>query len=117
MSHSNFQNTELTLYYTIPNFNNPLELEPFESIMWEMEKMLVTSIFFISHKVFYPITERNQHFSNIQCCLHMVSVWLGPTISRMVKGELIWTFLIKEKENQPQIIIQISRLFSLEYAT
>ena len=33
--------------------------------LWEKEKMLVTSIFSISHSVFYSIKERNHHFNNI----------------------------------------------------
>ena len=33
--------------------------------MWEKEKMLVTSIFSISHSVFYSIKDSNHHFSNI----------------------------------------------------
>ena len=34
--------------------------------MWEKEKMLVTRIFSYSHNVFYPIKDKNLHFSNFQ---------------------------------------------------
>ena len=43
----------LTLYYTIPSFND-LEEDVFRKHNGEKEKMLVTSIFSFSHHVFYP---------------------------------------------------------------
>ena len=35
--------------------------------LWETVKMLVTSIFSFSYNVFYPIKDRNHHFSYIYC--------------------------------------------------
>ena len=43
---------ELTLYHTIPTFDNP-ENEAFRKLCGKKGKMLVTSIFFISHNVYY----------------------------------------------------------------
>ena len=45
---------ELTLYHTIPTFNNPPERSLLKTL-WEKEKMPVTRIFSFSHYVFYPI--------------------------------------------------------------
>ena len=42
-----------TLDQKIPNFNHPEE-ELFLKTLWKKEKMLVTSIFSISHNEFYP---------------------------------------------------------------
>ena len=44
----------LTLYHTIPTFNDPQERYLLKT-WWEKEKMLVTSIFSFSHNVFYPV--------------------------------------------------------------
>ena len=41
----------LTLYHTIPIFNDP-EIESFLKTLWEKEKMLVTSIFSFTDNVF-----------------------------------------------------------------
>ena len=53
----------LTLYHTIPTFNDPKE-DCFGK-HWGKEKMLATSIFYSPHGVFYSIKERNHHFSNL----------------------------------------------------
>ena len=77
-----------TLFSTLPNMNSnfsvaliSLSLTAFNSIphnperpcerillktFRKKEKMLVTSIFSFFHNVFYPIKERNQHFSYIE---------------------------------------------------
>ena len=55
----------LTLYHTIPTFNNPKE-EGFGKHYGEKEKMLVTSIFSFSHNVFYTVKDRNYHCCNIK---------------------------------------------------
>ena len=47
-------NLELTLYNTIPTFNNS-EKEALLKHCREKEKMLVMGIFSFSHNVFYPI--------------------------------------------------------------
>ena len=52
----------LTLYYTIPTFNDPLEGSLLKTL-WEKEKMLVTSIFSFSHNVFYPFQNNFQFLS------------------------------------------------------
>ena len=44
-------NQDLTLYHTIPTFNDPGQ-EAF-SKLWEKKKMLVNIIFSFSHSVFY----------------------------------------------------------------
>ena len=55
---------ELPLYDTIPSLTT-LNQRAFENI-GEKEKMLVTSIFSFFHNVFYPLKERNHHFSDIK---------------------------------------------------
>ena len=45
-----FQSLRLTLYHKIATFNDPVKML---KTLWEKEKMLVTSIFFFSHNVFY----------------------------------------------------------------
>ena len=50
-------------YNTVPTFKD-LEKKPFENIVGKGENA-ETSIFSFSHNVFYPIRERNHHFSNI----------------------------------------------------
>ena len=55
----------LTLYYTVLTFND-LEKGSHLKTLWEKEKMLVTSIFSFSYKVFCSIKDRNHHFSNIE---------------------------------------------------
>ena len=45
------------------NFQELKERGPLKT--WEEKKMLVTSIFFISHNVFYPSQNELQFFSNI----------------------------------------------------
>ena len=47
-----------------PNFWQPWETS-LSKILWEKEKMLVTSNSSFSHNVFYPIKDRNHHFSNM----------------------------------------------------
>ena len=49
---------------TIPAFKDTEEKRLWKTL-WEKEKMLVTSIFFFSHSVFYSIKERNLHISNV----------------------------------------------------
>ena len=44
-------NPYLTLYHTIPSFNNPEE-KAFGKTLWEKEKMLATIIFAFTHNVF-----------------------------------------------------------------
>ena len=53
---------DLTLYHTIPTFNDPEE--NFMKTSFKKEKMLVTSIFSFSPNVFYSIKNKNHHFSN-----------------------------------------------------
>ena len=48
---------DLTLYHTIPTFNDPKK-DSFGK-HWEKEKMLVTNIFSFSRSLFYSIKERN----------------------------------------------------------
>ena len=55
----------LTFSNTIPTFNDPEKKKPFENVVGK-EKMLVTTIFPISHNVFYLFRDRNHHFSNIR---------------------------------------------------
>ena len=50
----------ITPYHTILSFNNPVE-EGFSKTLWEKEKMLVTSVFYFSHNVFYPIKGKSLH--------------------------------------------------------
>ena len=52
--------TFLTLSETIPSFYGSRREDL--KILWEKEKMLVTSIFSFSHDVFYTIKQRNFHF-------------------------------------------------------
>ena len=47
----------LTLYYTIQTFNYPKEKSLWKS-QWKKEKMLVTSIFLLSHSVFSTLSKR-----------------------------------------------------------
>ena len=74
----------LTLYHTMTTFDK-LEKKPFENIagkeenagnqhfllfphcflLWEKKKMLVISIFFFSHIVFYPLKDNFNILSNI----------------------------------------------------
>ena len=52
----------------------------------EKEKMLVTSIFFFSHNVSYPITYNFNVFSNISLCrLQMFSIWTWRKFCRLIK--------------------------------
>ena len=51
----------LTLYHTIPTFNDP-EKESFWKHCGEKENMLVTSIFSFAHKVFYTFQAKVQCF-------------------------------------------------------
>ena len=51
----------LTLYHTIPTFNDPQERSLLKTL-WEKEKMLVTSIFSFSQNVFNTIKDKNNHF-------------------------------------------------------
>ena len=63
----------LTLYHSIPTFNDSKE-EGFRKL-WEMEKMLVTTSFFCS------IRNRNHHLSNNYFfCLQMISNLLQSNI-------------------------------------
>ena len=49
--------------------------------------MLVTSIFFFSHNVFYPIKDNFNILSNILiCCLQMLSIWARLKFCHLVKG-------------------------------
>ena len=50
----------LTIYHTIPTFNNPKR--SLLNTLWEKEKMLVTIIFSFSHSVFYQ-TQKEFLFS------------------------------------------------------
>ena len=47
---------DLTLYHTVPTFNNTEKKKASENIA-EKQKMLVTCIFSFSHNVFFPETE------------------------------------------------------------
>ena len=61
----------LTLYRTILTFSNPYKKGLLKTL-WEKEKMLVNSIFFFSHSVFFPVNERSHYLrSNLICCLQM----------------------------------------------
>ena len=67
----------LSLYHTIPTFNT-CENRKLLKTLWEKEKMLVTSIFSISHNVFYSSQMRIQIFYwNLFCCLQMLSIWIS----------------------------------------
>ena len=56
-SNNLFFGKELILYHTIPTFNTSKD-EGLLKILWETEKMLVTSIFSFSHNVLYlPINK------------------------------------------------------------
>ena len=52
----------LSRYHTILTFNDPQERGLLKTLL-KKEKMLITSIFSFSHNVFYPIKDRNLHFS------------------------------------------------------
>ena len=52
--YSKLPNFGSILYYTIITFEGPRK-EAFLKILWEKEKMLVTSLFSSSNNVFYPI--------------------------------------------------------------
>ena len=54
----------LTLYHTIPTFND-FETGRLLKTLWEKEKMMVTSIFSFSHNVFYPSQNKLQFLSHI----------------------------------------------------
>ena len=47
------------------NFQQPCLMGLLKTL-WEKEKMPVTSIFFFSHNVFYPIKDRYHHLGNNQ---------------------------------------------------
>ena len=53
----------LNLYHTMTTFD-ALKNEPFENIVGK-EEILVTSIFFFSHSVFYPIKDNLNVLSNV----------------------------------------------------
>ena len=58
----------LTLYYTVPTFNDPDRKEALKTLwktLWEKEKMLVNSIFSFSHNVFYSSHNKRQYSSHI----------------------------------------------------
>ena len=59
-----YNNHPLALYYTILTFNNPQQ-RSLSKKLWEKEKMLVTSIFAFSHKIFYSSQNRFQIFSQV----------------------------------------------------
>ena len=56
---------ELTLYHTVPTFNNPRGRSLLKTL-WEKEKMLVASIFSFSHNVFCCTKDRNHHLAHYQ---------------------------------------------------
>ena len=52
------------LYHTMSTFDGP-EKDRLLKTLWEKEKMLVTSIFFFSHNVFYASQDKFQLLRNI----------------------------------------------------
>ena len=55
--------------------------------LWEMEKMLATSIFSFSHSVFYPFQTNFQYFIHIFFCpLQMLSIWTTLRFCPLVKS-------------------------------
>ena len=56
--------SSLTLYHTVPTFNDPIGRKLMKTF-WEKEKMLVTSIFSISQNVFYPSQNKFQFFGQV----------------------------------------------------
>ena len=75
----------LTLYYTIPTFNDPEKVAFFLKTLWKKEKMLVTSIFSFSHNVFYPSQKSFFFFeSHFFCRLQMLSNLTGLIFCRLV---------------------------------
>ena len=79
-----------TLYHTIPTFNDP-EKEKKMTTLWEKEKMLVTSIFSFSHKVFYWSKKKKKSVFKLHlfCHLQMLSLWTRLKICRLEKGQWI----------------------------
>ena len=57
-------NNSLTLYHTVPTFNDS-EKEVFRKHCGKRRKMLVTSIFSFSHNVFELIKNRSHYSNNI----------------------------------------------------
>ena len=75
--------TLLTLHHTIPTFDNP-ERNDLKTL-WEKKKMLVTSIFFFSHNVLYPVKYRNFHFISIY---HLQMLWIWSSLQNCHFGRV-----------------------------
>ena len=58
----------LTLYHTIPTFNDPERGYIFLKTFWEKEKMLVTSIFLFSQNVYLPFPKHMLKFESHLFC-------------------------------------------------
>ena len=56
---------------SLATFNDPQSLL---KILWEKEKMLVTSIFSFSHNIFYPFQKEFVFKLHLFCCLQMLSI-------------------------------------------
>ena len=75
----------VTLYHTIPTFNDPIK-NLLKTLM-KKEKMLVTSIFSFFHNVFFTFLLQTSIFeSQLFCCLQGLSIWISQTFSSLVKS-------------------------------
>ena len=77
----------LILYNKTQIFFNDVDKDSF----WKTsEKILITNIFFFSHIVFCPITDKPKHLSRIEYRrLLMLSIWTSLKFCHLVKTEIL----------------------------
>ena len=72
--------------------------------MWEKEKLVITSNFFFSHNVFYPIDDTYFHFKcTLKCRLQFVSIWASLKLCRLVMGKGVLGNLLLTQRNMHQV--------------
>ena len=72
---------DLTLYHTIPTFNDPKEGRKHLKTFRKKEKMLLTSIFFFSQNAFCPFHNKFQFLGRSYFCHMCKSFQFGPLVS------------------------------------
>ena len=76
----------LTLYQTIPTFNDLGQKKPFEKIVRKGENV-GNQHFLLFLQCFLPFSKQISNFhSHLFCRLHMLSIWTSLKICRLVKS-------------------------------
>ena len=81
----------LTLYQTLTFYSIDTHLRinnrQLLKTLWETKKLLITSNFFLSHKVFYSIRKLYPHLSIFMTSyLYLLLKWKSPKLAYEVKG-------------------------------